>query len=71
MGDVRKRRELKEKINKGVEAGKWPGDTDFSELRNTCEILRKRALEFLERWGDLFEMEWVATRKQQRREGYY
>ena len=70
---VRKRRELKERINKGLEAGKWPGDTDFSEMRNTCEVLRKKGLEFLERWGDLFEMEWVAARQQQRRKevGYY
>ena len=67
----RKRRELKERINKGVEAGKWPGDTDFSEMRNTFEILRKKGLEFLERWGDMFEMEWVAAREQQRKEGYY
>jgi hypothetical protein len=60
---VRKRRELKDKIKVGVEAGMWPGDTDFSELRNTCEILRRKALEFLERWGDLFEKEWVAMRQ--------
>lgn len=60
---ARKRRELKDKIKVGVEAGMWPGDTDFSELRNTCEILRKKALEFLERWGDLFEKEWVAMRQ--------
>jgi len=60
---VRKRRELKDKIKVGVEASMWPGDTDFSELRNTCEILRRKALEFLERWGDLFEKEWVAIRQ--------
>lgn len=60
---VRKRRELKDKIKVGVEAGMWPGDTDFSELRNTCEILRRKALEFLERWGELFEKEWVAMRQ--------
>jgi len=60
---VRKRRELKDKIKVGVEAGMWPGDTDFSELRNTCEILRRKALEFLEKWGDLFEKEWVAMRQ--------
>ena len=60
---ARKRRELKDKIKVGVEARMWPGDTDFSELRNTCEILRRKALEFLERWGDLFEKEWVAMRQ--------
>ena len=63
---VRKRRELKEKIKVGVEAGMWPGDTDFSELRNACETLRRKALELLERWGDLFE-----NVSRQRRDGYY
>ena len=60
---VRKRRELKDKIKVGVEASMWPGDTDFSELRNACEMLRRKALEFLERWGDLFEKEWAAMRQ--------
>lgn len=66
---VRKRRELKEKIKVGVDSGLWPGDTDFSELRNSCEILRRKALEFLERWREVFEREWAALR--QRRDWYY
>ena len=60
---VRKRRELKDKIKVGVEASMWPGDTDFSELRNACEMLRRKALEFLGKWGDLFEKEWFALRQ--------
>jgi hypothetical protein len=66
---VRKRRELKEKIKVGLDAGMWPGDTDFSELRNSCEIIRRKALEFLESWGGIFEKEWAALR--QRRDWYY
>lgn len=62
---VHKRKELKEKIKVGLNAGLWPGDTDFSEMRGSCEILRRRALEFLERCGDIFEKEWRTLRGRQ------
>lgn len=67
---VMRRRELKEKIRLGVDSSQWPGDTDFCELRNACESIRRKALEFLERWGDLFEQEWIAVRRSRRNENY-
>lgn len=66
---VHKRRELKDRIKVGLDSGLWPGDTDFSELRNSCEIIRRKALEFLEKWGDIFEKEWATLR--QRRDWFY
>ena len=63
---VRKRKDLKDKIKVGVDAGMWPGDTDFSELRNACEILRKKALALLEKWGEVFEQECAMLRQKRR-----
>ena len=41
----RRPRELKQRLRTGVEAASWPGGTDFSELRVTFELLRRKVLE--------------------------
>lgn len=58
-------RELKDRLRTGVEASSWPGNTDFSELRATFEILRRKALELLERYRDVFDQEYRLKRRKQ------
>jgi len=63
----RRPRELKERLRTGVEAASWPGNTDFSELRATFELLRRKALELLEQYRDFFDDEYRLQRRQHRR----
>jgi hypothetical protein len=42
-----KRRQMKNIIKVGVDSMIWPGDTKFSEMRDTCENIRKKALQLL------------------------
>ena len=62
----RRPRELKELLRTGVEAASWPGNTDFSELRASFELLRRKALELLEQYRDIFDNEYRSERRQHR-----
>jgi hypothetical protein len=60
---TRKPRDLKDCIRTGVESALWPGDTDFSELRNTFESIRRKGLELLDRYRNTFDDEFRRRRQ--------
>jgi hypothetical protein len=59
---TRKPRDLKECIRTGVESCSWPGNTDFSELRNAFEAIRRKGLDLLDRYRNTFDDEFRRLR---------
>ena len=47
--------ELRDIVGRMVTPSYWPGDMYFVTMRDACEYFRKRALEYLDSWGNPFE----------------
>ena len=62
----RRRKDLKAMLKTSVEAKLWPGDVEFSELRQGLEVVRRKAAtDLLDKYGDLFDKDWENYRSRQ------